>query len=750
MALPDTELPPAPAPQRHVLDYLRILHKRRIPALVTCVAIVAAGAAFVWTSTPVYEARVQLMIETERPRVVIFKDAVEQDGDQADYQQTQHKILMSRGLATKVMDSLSLWEHPEFSGAAANAGLVQQLLGPVVRAGHAVVARFSKTEPPAATAGKAEPGEPANRARAIDVFLGRLTVAPIRNSRLVDVKFRSADPKLAADIVNALAEAYIQQNMEFKSKSSQEASNWLAQQLETQRAQVMKSEGRLQKYREQTDAMSTAERDAAVQQKVSELNGLLMRAQNERTQKEYAAEALLAIAGNPKALDLNPAVAANPAVQAARTELIELQRQERSMLDTLGARHPELIKVRRLIEAADTRVKAEQAKVVQAAQADVQAARAQETLLAQAVETQKSAATAMRRKQIEYDALEREAASDRQIFDSLLQRAKETGVSGDLMASNIRVVDAADMPHSPISPQEVRDMTIVSALALVLGVLAAFVANYLDKRIKTPDEVKAQLGLPCLGIVPLTAEQTGDQRLLTNDTPALFQEAFRAVRTSVLFSSLGESSHTLLITSTGPHEGKTLVATNLAVSLAQTGRRVLMIDADMRRPTVHIMLSRSRVPGLSGLSQPGWTFEKAVVKTAVENLSLLPAGETPANPTELLSSQLFEQMLAQVAKAYDWVVVDSPPVMAVTDATLIGHLATGVVFVVGAEQTSGETALNALEKLHGGRARFIGAVLNRVRLERDPFFYAHHYRREYQAYYGLTKPRRSQPEQARP
>lgn len=743
-----SETTPAPQAQKHVLDYLRVLHKRRVPALLVCLTVIAAAAAYVWTSTPIYEARVQLMIETERPRVVIFKDAVEQDGDKEDYQQTQHKILLGRGLAANVMDTLALWEHPEF-GADTDRGVVQTVLGPLVRLGGAVVARFSKKEPPAATAAAADAAEPQSKSRAIDAFLAELAVAPIRNSRLVDVKFRSSDPKLAADVVNTLADAYIQQNMQFKSKSSQEASDWLTQQLEAQRAQVMKSEAALQKYREQTDAVSTAEREAAVQQKVNELNGSLTRAQTERTQKELAARALTATAGNPKALDVNPLVAASPGVQAARTELQGLQRDERALLNTLGAKHPDLIKVRGAIEAAEQRLRAEQAKVVQAVQAEVQTARAQESVLANAINAQKADATTMRRKQSEYDALEREAASDRQIFDSLLQRAKETGVSGDLMASNIRVVDAASVPHSPVSPKIARDMALGTGLALVLGVLAAFVVNYLDKRIKTPDELKSQLQLPCLGIVPMLPADGAAGGLLSDATPPLFQEAFRAVRTSVLFASMGETSHTLLVTSTGPHEGKTLVATNLAVSLAQTGRNVLIIDADMRRPTVHGLLSRPRVPGLSGIAHPSWQVDKAITRTAIDHLSLLPAGHMPANPAELLSSREFEQMLAKVSASFDWVIIDSPPVMAVTDATLIGHLATGVLFVVGSELTSRETALNALEKLHAGRARFVGAVLNRVRLERDAFFYAEHYRPEYQKYYGLDK-RAPQPEEVRP
>jgi succinoglycan biosynthesis transport protein ExoP len=730
--------------QRHLLDYVRVVYKRRWPALAIFIAIVVCTGLYVMAEEPVYEARVQLMIESERPRVVIFKDTIEQDNDKADYQQTQHKILQSRGLATRVVDALSLWDHPELSGRAAPAG-IRGIANRLVAWGGTLVDRLSTSS--VAKAKKREGrtvDESPDRARTIDEFLDRLTVAPVRNSRLVDVRFQSANPKLAASVANGLADAYIKQNLEFKSKTSKDASEWLAQQLDEQRKRVEASQAALQRYREQHDAVSPSERDSALQQKLSELNVAIMRAHNDRVQKEFVYKQLSAAAVDPAALQKVPVVASNPLVLSLRTQLADLQRQEHQMRESFGPRHPDLMKLRSTIDATEKRIEVEAQKVVELARSEYLAARSEEAGLTANVETQKRTATVERRKQIEYDALEREAASDRQIFESLLQRAKETGVSSELMSSNIRVVDAADVPRSPISPNKVRDLTGAAGVGLLCAILAALFLEYLDKAIKTPDEVKSQLGLPCLGLVPMTGydHAKAASPILNNGVPNLFKEAFRAVRTSILFASSDQPTNTLLITSTGPHEGKTMVASNLAIALAQTGRRVLLIDADLRRASIHKTFSVAQGPGLSALAERGRLLEEVAVMleevtvmTGIPELSVIPAGEPPDNPAEILSSPWFAEFVKSASTAYDWVIIDSPPVMAVTDAVLIANVVGAVVFVVRAELTNGAIALNALEKLHAAHARFAGVVLNCVDLEHNPYYYADHYRHEYQSYY---------------
>jgi capsular exopolysaccharide synthesis family protein len=344
----------------------------------------------------------------------------------------------------------------------------------------------------------------------------------------------------------------------------------------------------------------------------------------------------------------------------------------------------------------------------------------------------------MNRKGIEYGVLAREAASNRQIFESLMQRTKETGISGELKTSNIRVVDAAETPRGPIKPNKRNNMlfALFGGAALACGLALFF--EYLDNRIKSPDEVKQYLGLPFLGMVPALFDKNNPNPLITGGVPNNFSESFRAVRTNLLFSSAEEGSRSIVITSTGPGEGKTVVASNLAVALAQAGQRVLLVDADMRKPRVHSVFEKPREPGLSNVLVGNAKSSESVHKTKVPGLWIMSAGAQPPNPAELLGSKRFKDFMASLSQHFDWVMVDTPPVMAVTDASVVAHLVTGVLFVVGAEMTSRNAAQRATEQLDHARAKFVGVVLNRVDLQHNSYYYSQYYRREYADYYQAT------------
>jgi capsular exopolysaccharide synthesis family protein len=299
------------------------------------------------------------------------------------------------------------------------------------------------------------------------------------------------------------------------------------------------------------------------------------------------------------------------------------------------------------------------------------------------------------------------------------------------------VVDAANAPTSPVSPNPKRNMLLALVGGVFLAIGMGCFVEYMDKTIATPDQIRAQLRLQCLGLVPVTGgrRQKAEAPLLNNGVPAAFQEAFRAVRTNVLFSSRDEPIRTILVTSTGPNEGKTVVASNLAISLAQTGQRVLLLDADMRRPRVHDMFRMAQAPGLSEVTTHRAVASQVIARTSVPGLWILPAGSIPPNPSELVSSDVFSRFIRTLSQFFDWVIVDSPPVMAVTDAALLAHVVAGVLFVVAAEQANGSAASNALDQLDTAQARFLGAVLNKVNFKRNGFYYADYYRREYADYY---------------
>ena len=411
-------------------------------------------------------------------------------------------------------------------------------------------------------------------------------------------------------------------------------------------------------------------------------------------------------------------------------ELAQLQRQQAQLAEKLGERHPDMVKVASAIESTQTRINAEVQKVVQALRNDYQAALANERALASALDQQRQEAQELNRASIQYGALQRDAQSNRELFQGLLQRTRETDISSDLRTNNIRVVDAAEPAREPSSPNRRNNIALGLMAGLMLGVGLAFLFEYLDGRIKSPEEIQAHLGLPCLGIVPaLKSQPKQSDPLLSGRVPHVFAEAVKTIRTNLLFSSAAESSKLLVVTSTGPGEGKTVVAANLAVALAQAGQRVLIVDCDMRRPRVHVLFSLNQEPGLSNVMVGNAKASNAVRKTTTQNLWALPGGKNPPNPAELLGSKRFRDFVKTLGQHFDWIILDTPPVMAVTDAVVVSHRADGVVFVVGAEMTQRNAARHALDQLDSAKAHFFGVVLNRVDLNRNPYYYSTYFRR---------------------
>jgi capsular exopolysaccharide synthesis family protein len=731
---PEAAAGPAPQPMQqgdsggsfdepHLADYLKVLVKRRWTAATVFLLVFVTVTVYTFTVTPIFEASTRLMIEAEEQNVVAFQQVVDQDQAKADYYQTQYSILQSRSLARKTIEALKLADNPLFGGGKREAGALSRFTGMFKSA-------------PAETA-PVEADETLDESRRIDAFLSHLSVAPIRNSRLVDLKYRLSDGALATRIVNSLAKNYIQQNLEYKFTASKEATDWLGERLAEQRKGVEQAESKLQVYREQNDAISLQDRENIVVQKLGDLNAAVTKAKTERLQKEALYRQLSSLETDRAALDTFPAILGNPFIQQQKGEIAALQRQLAQLSEKLGDKHPDIVRLTFAIESSQGKLEAEIGKVVQSVKNEYQAAQVQEQSLAAALGQQKGEALAMNRKGIAYSVLDREVQSNKQIYESLMQRAKETGVSGELKTSNIRVVDQAERPRVAVSPRKALNLALGFLGGCLLAFGLSFFFEYLDSRIKTPDEIKAHLGLPFLGMVPALPAKalTDGEPLISGGVTPGFAEAFRALRTSVLFSNADEGSRSMVVTSSGPGEGKTTIATNLAVGLAQTGQRVLIIDADMRRPSVHTVFNQPQEPGLSNLLVGNAKPSECVRKTSTSGLWVMPAGHVPPNPAELLGSQRYKDFTLSLREHFDWVIIDTPPVMAVTDAVVAAHTASGVLFVVGAEMTSRQTARTAIEQLSSGHARFVGAVLNRVQLEKNAYYYSQYYNKEYSGYY---------------
>ena len=709
-----------------LVHYLQVLYRRRYIAATAFLAVVLAVALNTFTTTPIYEASVRILIERENPNVVSFQEVLDQSTLTDDYYETQYAILQSRGLARRTINALDLWSHPAFNrpGEFSIRGLI---MAPIE-----IVAGWFAPPPPVEGPDAAETSAETG---VIDQLLGDLSIQPVRYSRLVDVVFRSTDASLTARVANTLAAEYIGQAVEFRSSTTKEASAFLEQQLAEQRKKVEASERALQAYREQTDSVSLEERQNIVVQKLQELNAAVTRANTVRIQKEAAYNQVRGLQGDAAAIDSLPAILSNQFVQQQKTELAQLQRQRAQLSEKLGPNHPDMVKVNLAIQNAEAKIRTEIAQIVNSMRSEHEAAVAEEKTLAATLVQQKQEAQSLNRTGIQYGVLQRDATANRQMFEALLQRTQETGVSKELKTGNIRVVDPAETPGGPVSPNLFNSLVMALLGGLVLAVGLAFTFEYMDDRIKNPDELKKHLGLPFLGMVPALFDKTVTP-LISNGVSSMFSESFRSIRTNVLFSSTDEGGRFIVITSSVPGEGKTVVSTNLSVALAQAGHRVLLIDGDMRKPRVHDVFRHQIAPGLSNLLVANAAASEAIYESPTPGLWLMPAGTQPPNPAELLGSKRFKDFTAFLLQHFDWIIVDTPPVMAVTDASIVANLAHGVLFVVGSEMTSRRVAQRAVEQLELSQAKFLGTVLNRVDLQHNAYYYSRYYRPEYGGYYG--------------
>jgi capsular exopolysaccharide synthesis family protein len=387
------------------------------------------------------------------------------------------------------------------------------------------------------------------------------------------------------------------------------------------------------------------------------------------------------------------------------------------------------------IADAERQIDAEVGKTVQAIRNEYEAALSEERTLSSDLEGQKAAAMDLNRKGIDYSVLQREAESNRQVYESLLQREKELRVIANSRANNVRVLDRAEVPGGPFTPDVGRAWMMAVLFGLGLGVAAAFAIDYLDDTVKTPEDVTWRLKLHFLGLVP---KVRGERHpLLSGPVPHDFGEAFRALRTALVAGNPGSATRVVAITSAQPLEGKTTTAVNIALALAIGGARVLLIDADMRRPSLHKALRLPNDKGLSNLLVGESRMREVVQRTGDPNLLVITAGRTPPNPSELLGSDRMKAFVQQLGIGpFDWVIIDTPPVLAVTDAVILAPIVSGITFVLGAEMTRWRLAERAIETLLSGHPKSISAVLNRVDFDRNRYYYSRYYGHQYKSYYA--------------
>lgn len=724
----DSMLPGGPS-QVRLSEYMRVLYRRRWLGMLVMILAAAPIFAYTWLEEPVYEARVRLVVEPEPSGPTPFGEV---GGLRTPDLATVQQALRSRELVRRTVVAMKLWERPEFgdSGGALAVRVRRRLGLASVRTGGG-----SAPAPEARQGSTSESGADPRVEQAVDSFLGRLRVETVPLSRVVDVFVRAGNPASAADAANGVAAQFIQQDIERRFDVARQSTAWLEARLAEQLAKLERSEAALQRFKEQNIAIGNPQN--IVVQKLADLNAAVTRARTDRLAKEGVFNQVQAVQRNGASIDSVPAIASNAVIQGLRAEIGALQRQRSELSQQYGERHPEMLRVQSALAQTQERLRAEIAKAVQVVENEYRAAVAHEQSLTAALEGQKNEALRLSELDLEYGRLQREVQASRQIYDTLLQQARQFGVASELKQSAARVLDRAQPPAVPIRPNWTLSTVLAILVGVIAGIGAVFAREYLDPRLKTPDDIQRRLKLPFLGLVPVI--DTGEARKLlpagSIEHPALV-ESLRRVRANLELLAPPAGTQVLLVTSTGPREGKTTLAVGLATSLAHAGRRVLLVDGDLWRPEIHRPLGVPRKPGLADYLTARAEAEAVIHSTQVERLSAIAAGTlAPREASDLVGRSRLDDLIQGQLTRFDWIIIDSPPVMSVPDAAILARRCTGVLFVVGAGMVSREAAQKAIEELVVARARFAGAVLNRAAVERHPYYYFPYYNPKYQSYY---------------
>lgn len=694
-----------------LMGYWRVLQRRKWGVLGLAVFLTLLVTVVVYMMTPIYSSTVTLLVEQTKAKMLSIDEVYSGVSSDQSHYQTQVEMLQSNALMEAVVDKMKLADNPLFNPVAERS--VMAMLG---------------VSAPKMTGQEL-------RKHLADKLAKMVQVEGSKKSQLIKVTVTSSDRVLAATIANTIADVYVDLDLDARYKMTQKATGWMNVRLVGLKENLDKSERALQKYREEHNIISSSslELGGAASQLGANL-GNLAQAKLMRAQAQANLDLVRKARGREESL---PIVQRNPLVMGLMGAATERERKVAELSNRYGNDHPKLIQAQADLKKAKEDLRLQVADVVSGLEREYELARTNENILSGAVSEARQTIQGSNRKEFELLGLERDVKTNRELYDMFMGQIKGTSAVSSMQSVVARVVDPAIPGEAPIKPKKQMIVSLAFVLSLMLGVAVAFLLEHLDTSVRSSEDAERKFGLPLLAAVP-KVELTGAQvaGLHYRDAPkSLFSEGIKTIRTGILLSGIDHPKKTLVVTSSVPGEGKSTVAINLALAHAQT-KRVLLIDADMRRPSVAKVLGLDNThPGLSMLALGLDKLETCVYKIAGTNLDVLTAGSIPPNPLELLLSDKFKEVLAGLSEQYDTIIIDSPPVQLVSDAVVLGSMATGVVFVLKADATPFQLARRGIRALQRGGASMYGVVLNQTNFKNEEY-YGGNGKYNYHAYYG--------------
>ncbi len=728
-----------PSQESTLREYMRVLIKRKWTLIAVISGIFMAVAIASLRQTPVYDAVGRIAVNKADSNLISFKDSTPDTDyvyEQSDLD-TEVRILQSDLMALQVIRQLNLDKRPEFGG---HSDLKQENL----------VADPLQTDS-------------ARASSLLSAFHGRLRVALIPNTRIMEIHFSSTDPQLAASAVNTLAATYVEQNFKTKFESTMQASDWLSKQLVDLQMKVETSQEKLVRYQKEHEILGMDEKQNITTEKLDELNKEMTQAESDRMQKEAVYRQTQS--NDPVAIAAAIVADTSGGGSGPGSGLLDKLREQQAGLriqiaelsTQFGPAYPKVTQLNSQIKEIDRQLQIETDKAVDHLKGQYLSALQRESMLRESFEKQKQEANKLNESAIEYSILKRDLDSNRTLYEGLLEKLKEAGVTAGLRSNNFRIIDAARVPTAPSEPNVPRNLAFALVLGVISGLGLAFLLENMDNTVRTPEQAQAISCLPSLGMIPLGSKSTshgatGKRLALTASKEVVetvtqirpqsqMAESYRALRTSLLLSNLGAPPKVIMITSARPQEGKTTTSINTAIVLAQKGVRVLLIDADLRRPSIHKTLGMGPRSGLSNVLTGSATMQQTITTSPIlPNLFIMPAGTPPPNPAELLASSNMRDLIDELRGLYDHIVIDTPPTLSVTDAVVLSPRADATILVIRSGQTTKQALRRSREILMQVNAHVAGVLLNAVDLTSPDYYYYYEYQGKYGHYYQEDTP----------
>jgi capsular exopolysaccharide synthesis family protein len=688
-------------------DSLRVLLKHRWLIGAVTAAFWTLGLLQVLTAKKFYTATLRLQIDRDATKIVESGNVMPLEGVfDIEFYQTQYQLLQSRSLAERVA-TLSHYS-PDLEPSASNADR---------------------------SSGRVKREQAERLSAAVGAILAGRTVKPVTGSRLVDVSFSDTDPERAQRVANAFGEAFVAANLEKRFQANAYAKSFLEDQLQHLKLRLEEAEKAQLAFAEKEQIVATTDKTSIAESNLAAANAALGGIVAERIK----AEQLWRQAQNASGIDL-PQILSNRGIEDLRGRRNELATAYQEKAETFGPDYPDMVILKNKIKELDRQLGVEIKTIKNSLKSAFEASLNQENEMKQRVENLRQETLDLQKRSIQYNLLKREVDTTRTLYENLLQRYKEVDVAGGVGANNVFVVDAAERPGAPSAPNLSRTLLLAFALGLAFGLGGAFALEYFDDRIYSPSDAERATGLPLLGVVPLIknpdelAAQMADQR-------SSISEAYRSACTSLQFSTAAGLPKSLLITSAGPSEGKSSTAFAVARQFAAIGLKVLLIDADLRRPSLHKQFGLDNGKGLSNFLTRNCEMRDAIRRQDGVNdrIYVLTAGPIPPNPVELLNGSRFASLLTVGGEAFDLVVIDGPPVGAMADALVLANTANAALFVIAGGEGSKSGVRNALKRLAQARARPVGLVLSKFDARKASYGYG--YERVYDYEYHLENKR---------